>query len=161
MTAKESLNQFKWYLEEYSLTLLTRQASVARCDWGCCELLSTVANFLNRPIYVLGYDPAMQQTWACSQYRPCTITHANKLYKTSQQINLTLDQCIEAIRLAKTQDTCKPLVLRYWGEHYSAYVHTQSPHGAVSSASTETSPSSAMYNRVGELGGACPPDHHG
>ena len=66
-----------------------------------------------------------QPSWACSLHRPSTNTRGAKLYETGQQIPLDIRQCIKAISLAKTQDQHLPLVLRFFGEHYSAYVHTR------------------------------------
>ncbi|KAE8915452.1 hypothetical protein PF003_g616 [Phytophthora fragariae] len=127
MTAQDSNKQFKWYLEEYAATPSDRNAIVAGHNWGSSELMAAAANLLQTKIYVLAHNTDKKGLWYCSVYRPSTVTRGRKRYDTGQQVPLHLERCVEEIRAAKTKGNTPPLVLRFWGEHYSAFVHTNPP----------------------------------
>ncbi|KAE9032084.1 hypothetical protein PR002_g9366 [Phytophthora rubi] len=127
MPPRESKKQFQWYLDEYAATPSTREAIVEKYNWGSSELLAIAANFLQRKIFVLAYDTDGKNQWHCSLFRPSTTMQGKKIYETGQQVPLHLDECVTAIKLEKTQVSRPPLVLRFWGEHYSAFVHSLPP----------------------------------
>lgn len=123
MNAQESKKQFKWCLDEYAATPSGRQAVVSSYNWGCSELMAIAANFLQRQIFVLAHNTDGKQNWCCSMFRPSTIARGQHIIEIRQQVPLQLDQCIAAVTLAKTSDQPMPLILRFWGEYYSAVVH--------------------------------------
>jgi len=127
MDVQESSKQFRWYLHEYAATSSLREVGVPKYNWGCSEFMTIAANFLQRNIYVLAYDTDGKQLWYCSWYRPSTMSRGKKVYETGQQVSLQLVDYLAAIRKEKQHTRKKPpLVLRFWGKHYSAFVHTSS-----------------------------------
>ena len=108
----------------YAATPSTQQAVIERYNWGCSEILSLADNFLQRKIFVLAHPGGSQHEWTCSLYRLSTATRGNKIYAT-----LEVGECTKASHLAKIHDKERPLIFRYWGENYSAYVHTLPPAG--------------------------------
>jgi hypothetical protein len=124
MTVQESNKQFKWYLEEYAGTPSDRDSYVPRHNWGSSELMAMAANLLQRSIYILAYDTDKKKLWYCSRFCPGTGTKGKKKIETGKQQPLRLHDCVEAIRKEKLAGKQLPLVLRYWGEHYSAYIHS-------------------------------------
>lgn len=153
MTPRESAKQFQWYLHEYATSPSARISIIERHTWGGSEILSIAANFLRRKVFVLGCNTDGKQSWACSLFRPSTNTRGSKLYETGQQIPLDIRQCVKAISLAKTQDHQQPLVLRFWGDHYSAYVHARAPenkvHSKISSLPTRSTQRDQHSDMVG------------
>lgn len=123
MPIGESRKQFKWYLDEYASSASDRETIVVAFNWGGCETLSMAANFLKRTIYVLAHNTEGDDKWNCTLYRPSTITRCNRVIETGQQIILTVQECIGRLREEKKQDHVGPIVLRFWGRHYSAFVH--------------------------------------
>lgn len=127
MEAQESLKQFKWYLEEFASTPSHREAIVMRYNWGCSEMMALAANFLQRQIFVLAYDTDHKGLWYCSMYKPSTTTRGRQTFEIGQHVPLQLGRCVALIRAAKTGKGQPPLVIRYWGEHYSAFIHKRGP----------------------------------
>ncbi|ETO80217.1 hypothetical protein F444_05210, partial [Phytophthora nicotianae P1976] len=127
MPSHESTKQFKWYLEEYAGSPSSRDSIVPKYNWGCSEFMAMAANFLQREIYVLAYDTDHKKQWYCSMYKPSTTKRGTQTYEIGQHIPLLVGRCTALIRAAKMRDTCPPLVIRHWGEHYSAFVHKRAP----------------------------------
>lgn len=87
--------------------------------------MATAANFLRRRIFVLAFDTDEKKQWHCSEYRPSSMTRGRKFFETGQQVPLQLQECLQRIYQAKLDDPqTGPLVLRFWGRHYSAFVHS-------------------------------------
>ncbi|KAI9996223.1 hypothetical protein PInf_013606 [Phytophthora infestans] len=127
MEAHESTKQFKWYLEEYANSPSNRDAIIPRYNWGCSELLAMAANFLQREIFVLAYDTDNKRQWYCSMYKPSTTKRGKQSFEVGLHIPLQLGRCTAMIRAAKLKGSGAPLVLRHWGEHYSAFIHQRRP----------------------------------
>ncbi|KAE9357793.1 hypothetical protein PR003_g1618 [Phytophthora rubi] len=127
MEAQESLKFFKWYLEEFASSPSHREAIVTRNNWGCSEMMALAANFLQRQIFVLAYDTDHKGLWYCSLYKPSTTTRGRQTFEIGQHVPLQLGRCVALIRAAKTRKGQPPLVIRYWGEHYSAFIHKRGP----------------------------------
>ncbi|KAI9989110.1 hypothetical protein PInf_022847 [Phytophthora infestans] len=87
--------------------------------------MAAAANFLQRPIFVLAYNTDGKHLWYCSKYRPSLVSRGRKIYDTGQQIPLQVKRCLAEVRKAKRKDKTPPLVVRFWGNHYSAFVHTR------------------------------------
>ena len=121
MNARESKKKFKWFLDEYAATPSGRQDVVSHWNWGSSELMALAANSSTRHLCT---RVRWQQMWHCSLFKPSTTTRGNKVYETGQQVPMQLDQWITAVRHAKQHGLQRPLVLRFWGQRYSAYVHT-------------------------------------
>ncbi|KAE9272876.1 hypothetical protein PF001_g27749 [Phytophthora fragariae] len=68
MTPQESNKQFKWYLAEYASTPSSRKETVERHNWGCSELMSIAANFLQTKIFVLAYNTDAKHQWSRYSY---------------------------------------------------------------------------------------------
>ena len=82
------------------------------------------ANFIKRSIYVLAYDMHGSQTWSCSLFRPSTMTRSSKVIETGEQLAFIVEECVALIQKDKQDFGLNlPLVLRFWEEHYSAFVH--------------------------------------
>ncbi|ETM98168.1 hypothetical protein PPTG_19752 [Phytophthora nicotianae INRA-310] len=127
MPSHESTKQFKWYMEEYAGSPSSRDSIVPKYNWGCSEFMAMAANFLQREIYVLAYDTDHKKQWYCSMYKSSTTKRGTQTYEIGQHIPLQVGRCTALIRAAKMRDTCPPLVIRHWGEHYSAFVHKRAP----------------------------------
>jgi hypothetical protein len=125
MSPQESNKQFRWYLHEYAETPSFRKAGVSKYNWGSSDLLATAANFLQREIFVLAFDEEETQQWFCSMYRPGTVTKGRKSYAAGAQVPLQLTRCLERIIKEKNKAKRPPIVLRYGGQHYTAFVHTE------------------------------------
>ena len=149
----EQKKQFKWHLKEYAATPSTRQAVFECNNWGCSEILTIAANFLQHKSFVLAHPEGSQYEWTCSLYRSSTTTRGKKIYETDQQVPMEVGECIKAIQLAKMHDKERPLILRYWKEHYSAYVHTLQPAGQPPDETEEKIPGSSHSIEPIDLGG--------
>uniref|UniRef100_H3GL61 OTU domain-containing protein n=1 Tax=Phytophthora ramorum TaxID=164328 RepID=H3GL61_PHYRM len=82
MSARESKTQFQWYLEQYGATPSSRQAVIARHNWGSSELMAMAANFLHQKRFVLAFNTDGKQQWHWSLCRPSTTTRGRKIFET-------------------------------------------------------------------------------
>lgn len=85
------------------------------------------SNFLQRKIFVLAFDADHREEWHCSMFRPSIATRGRQQYDTGQHVPLQLTRCLEEIRQEKLNGPHPPLVLWYWGEHYSAFIDVRLP----------------------------------
>ncbi|KAG3145478.1 hypothetical protein PC128_g24215 [Phytophthora cactorum] len=69
--------------------------------------------------------------WQCVMYRPSTMTRYNNVIETGNQVVLSISECINTSRREKRQGERTPLVLQFWGRHYSAFVHQQAIYSPV------------------------------
>ncbi|POM81569.1 Hypothetical protein PHPALM_441 [Phytophthora palmivora] len=140
MTPKESKKkQFRGYLEEYAATPSSREAIVEKYNWGCSDMLVLAANFLQRKIYVLAHNTDGRCNWNRSMYRPSPTSKGRKTFETGQQVILTVEEAVAAIREDKqTRGAARSLVLRFWGNHYSAFIHQWNQQHTAGSEQAET-----------------------
>ncbi|TDH73781.1 hypothetical protein CCR75_009430 [Bremia lactucae] len=89
-------------------------------------------------------------------YRPSTISRGGKVFETGQQVRLQLEECVAAVKLTKEEDEQRPLILRFWGEHYSASVHTRTPEQSAAAAEESTD---AVADFLAPLGAEGLPHH--
>ena len=91
-------------------------------------MLLTAANFVQRDVYVVGQPSDFLHPWHCCVYRTSSMTQANRVIETGEQLILTVSECVERIATAKRANPSHfPLILRYTDRHYSAYVHCTLP----------------------------------
>ncbi|KAG2797271.1 hypothetical protein PC114_g25904 [Phytophthora cactorum] len=69
--------------------------------------------------------------WQCVMYRPSTMTRYNNVIETGNQVVLSISECINISRREKRQGERTPLVLQFWGRHYSVFVHQQAIYSPV------------------------------
>ena len=87
-------------------------------------MLVLAANYLQRDIYFIGQPLENHLPWHCCVYRPSSMSKANQVIETGDQILLTVSDCVELIASAKIEDPLHfPLILRFTDRQYSAYVH--------------------------------------
>ena len=87
MSLRESTKQFKWYLEEYAASATERVGPVDHHNWGGSAMLLTAANFLQRDVYVIWQPNESHHPWHCCVYRPSSMTKANKVVETGEQLS--------------------------------------------------------------------------
>ncbi|KAE9211855.1 hypothetical protein PF005_g10841 [Phytophthora fragariae] len=145
MTRRESLNQFKWFLEDYANSASGRDDLVSDDTWGGSDLMGMAANFVNQDIYVIGRGESSADTWECRRYRPATISRAGRVIETATEHPLSIRECMDEIRVSKIESSRKlSMIVRFWGRHYSAFVHRGDarnfPEGAAEAEATAAAP---------------------
>jgi len=127
MDAHESSKQFRWYLHDYANSPSDPEVFIPRYNWGSSEILALAASFMQRKIFVMAYDVAHSQQWQCSMFKPGSGSKGRKIFEKGVQVSLQLGRWMVEVQKEKDAGTEMPIVVRYWGEHYSADVHTTEP----------------------------------
>ena len=122
MTRRESLNQLKWFFEDYASSPSDREAVVADNTWGGNDIIGLAAMFLRRNIYVLELDDTRANPWSCRQFGPEVLSIKAKSIASFTERPMDILQCLDAIRADIIDSAATPIVLRFWGRHYSAAV---------------------------------------
>ncbi|KAL3665163.1 hypothetical protein V7S43_009792 [Phytophthora oleae] len=82
---------------------------------------------LEKDIFILGQEG--DGKWACTRHEFRTVSSKGGNYQTSKERPLAIDQILAQIGRAKADaeatGTAAPLVIRFRGEHYTAYAHKQ------------------------------------
>ncbi|TDH67160.1 uncharacterized protein CCR75_009301 [Bremia lactucae] len=120
MSIKESTKQSIWYLEEYAASTTNRLERKRHASYGSHFFATRCLR-----------DQATKQyssPWNYCLYRPSSMTKANNVIETGEQLILTVSACVEMIATAKRADPINfPLILRYTDRHCLFYVHCTLP----------------------------------
>ena len=132
MTREESATQLRWFLTDYAATPSKRDTIVLESCWGGSYILGMAATFLQRDIFVIHFEGDSGQ-WICRKYHPTKVQLHGRVSDTAKEYPLSITACIDDLQADKIEVTyILPFVLRFWGRHYSAFLHTDSTAGLTS-----------------------------
>ena len=64
-------------------------------------------------------------TWHCRKFTPTTVTRNRRVIETAAEYPLSVSDLMDEVVAATIDNPARPpLLLRYWGRHYSAYIHS-------------------------------------
>ncbi|KAE9338152.1 hypothetical protein PR003_g11649 [Phytophthora rubi] len=128
MTRSESATQMRWFLEDYANSPSSRSDIVSDDTWGGSDTLGMAAIFLQRDIFTLEYVEGPTTQWRCRKISPSTITKNGRVVETANEYPMSIEACLDEIQSAKIDNPkTPPLIVRYWGRHYSAFLHSGRP----------------------------------
>uniref|UniRef100_A0AAV1TQ58 OTU domain-containing protein n=1 Tax=Peronospora matthiolae TaxID=2874970 RepID=A0AAV1TQ58_9STRA len=124
MTREESATQLRWFLTDFAATSFDRDTIVSESCWGGSDILGMAATFLQRNFFVIHVEDDNMQ-WSCRKYHPTKVQLHGSAFDTAKEYPLSITACTDDLQVAKIEVTdTLPLVLRFWGRHYSAFLHT-------------------------------------
>ena len=75
--------------------------------------------FLRVNIYVLGFEETRAKPWNCRQYGPGVVSIKGKSIASFTERQVDNLDCLDAIRAEIIDSSAPPIVLQFWGRHFS------------------------------------------
>ncbi|KAG3206713.1 hypothetical protein PC129_g21675 [Phytophthora cactorum] len=70
-------------------------------------------------------EESPHKEWICRKYSPHTVTRQNRVVETYKERPLSIEACLDEILARKIELHGDPsILLRLWGRHYSAFLHS-------------------------------------
>ncbi|KAG3093201.1 hypothetical protein PI125_g16931 [Phytophthora idaei] len=120
--------QYRLFLEDYASSPSGRTEIVDENTWGGKDTLGMAANFLQRNIFVIKREESPHKEWICRKFSPHTVTRQNRVVEIYKERPLSIEACLDEILARKiVLHGDPPILLWFWGRHYSAFVHSGTP----------------------------------